>query len=179
MKSEDTVTKLPKLTNYKGFIHWRRRVYAFILRDDMGLLRFTEEPDNAPASFQKKLLENMIRAKSKIILTLGSWPLSQIISIIYVDSRTAKELWDSLSKLFSTSNSQSPSTSMSSRISVSRKMTIGNPMQKFFEITGKLSEYEFSVKEEEKSSKLLRTLPESSVLLRTLLESSVLLKFWL
>jgi len=103
---QDPITKLPKLGNSKDYIHWRRRVHAFIRRNDFELLGFTEEPVGASVAIRKKWLEAMIKAKSSIVLSLGSGPLAQLSAIIDDDERTAKELWDGLTRLYTTSNAQ-------------------------------------------------------------------------
>lgn len=107
MSSEnDTVTKLPKLNSSKDFLHFRRRVYAYLRRAYFELLWFQNSPEHATPSQSRKLLKAMVESKSSIILTLGSSPLAQLNNIIDDDDLTAKELWDALVKLYTTSNAQ-------------------------------------------------------------------------
>lgn len=159
----DTVTKLPKLNSSKDYLHWKRRVYAYLRREDFELLCFREEPEDATSAQKRKWLKAMVEAKSSIILTLGSSPLAQLSDIIDDDERTAKELWDAVIKLYTTSNAQAI-INLEQELEGLR-FDDGQSWEKhtdnFHNILGKLSSYDSAIKEEDKASKLLRTLPES------------------
>lgn len=103
---QDTVTKLPKLTCAADYIHWRRRVYAYICRNDFELLSFEDEPIQASAAVKKRWMQAMIKAKTSVILSLGSGPLVQLSNLIDDDDRTAKELLEAIARLYTTSNTQ-------------------------------------------------------------------------
>jgi len=166
---QDPITKLPKLGNSKDYIHWRRRVHAFIRRNDFELLGFTEEPVGASVAIRKKWLEAMIKAKSSIVLSLGSGPLAQLSAIIDDDERTAKELWDGLHQMlrpFSTLRMNFESLRFDENGSWEKHL------DSFHEILGKLASYDSQVKEEDKASKLLRTLPKSFAPLAMVAETS-------
>jgi len=103
----DPITKLPKLHTQADYILWRRRVYAFLRRNDVELLGLSEEPEDASAAVKKRWFEASTKAKSTIILCLGDAPLAQTRLLVDDDDRSAKELWDELMRIFTTSNTQS------------------------------------------------------------------------
>ena len=69
--NQDQVTKLPELNNSKDYIHWPRRLYAFLRRNNVELLGFTDESVGASAVIRKKWLQAIIKAKSAIVLKSG------------------------------------------------------------------------------------------------------------
>lgn len=91
MVESDTVRKLPKLTSSEEFMNWRCRMYDFIRLEDLELICFRERPETDSAETNHRWMENMVRSKSKIILTLDSSPIDQASDIIVEDDRTEKD----------------------------------------------------------------------------------------
>ena len=100
------MTKIPKLMGTADFIRWLRRLYAFIGRHDFDLLGFSKEPRSGTVATNRKWLEAMVKAKSATWLNLGAGPLAQSRSIADDDDQTSKDLWDSITTLYTTSNTQ-------------------------------------------------------------------------
>ena len=103
----------------------------------------------------------MVKAKTAIILSLGTSPLAQLAELIDDDDKTAKQLWDALAKLHTTSNAQLIINLQHELENLSYKD--GEVREKhleiFNDIIGKLESYDKKVEYNE--SKLIRTLPES------------------
>lgn len=155
--------KLPKLNGAEDYINWNRRVYACTRRQDIEFLCFTDGPENVSNAAKKKWLEAMIHAKASINLSLGSGPLAQFNANIDDDERTAKELWDAISTLYTSSNTQ-VIINLQSELDRPQFKDGGNwekGVDKFNEIPGKIASYDAPVSREEKASKLIKCLPES------------------
>lgn len=105
----------------------------------------------------------MVKDKCSIVLTLESSPLAQFADIIEDDNKTAKDFWDAVVQIYKASNAQ-VIIKLEQELEALRLDDNGNwetNIGKFLDILGKLSTYDSPVKEEEKASKLLRTLPDS------------------
>lgn len=109
MAESGSVSKLPKLTSSRDFMHWLRRMYAYLRREDFELICFSERPTTGSAVSHRKWIENMVKAKSSIILTLGTLQISQVNNVIDDEDRSAKVLRDALINLYTLSNDQSVS----------------------------------------------------------------------
>jgi len=171
---QDPVTKLPKLTCAADYMRWRRRVYAYIRRQDVELLCFEDEPVQASSAIKKKWLQAMIKANTSIILSLGSGPLAQLSNLVDNDDRNAKELWEAIARLYTTSNTQIL-INLQSELDQLRFKDGENwekHVEKFNEVLGKLASYDSPVAEDEKASKLIKTLPESFAPLAMFSEAS-------
>jgi len=162
MSNDQDILKFPKLTGAKDFIPWRRRMKAYIQRSDIDLLGLSDLQENASASQRNAWKKAMIKAKSSIVLTLDSGPMAQTSSIIDDEDKTAKDLWDSLSALYTTSNEQTVINLMQELENLEYKED-GNwevHLNKFHEILGKLASLGKPIADQEKVSKLIRTLPD-------------------
>ena len=66
----DPVSKLAKPNNSEDYILWKRRVFAYIRRNDAELLGFQAEPASNALAIRKKWFEFMIKANSTIVLCI-------------------------------------------------------------------------------------------------------------
>lgn len=103
----------------------------------------------------------MIRTKSCIVLTWDVGLLEQASVIIDEDECTAKELWIVLEKKYTTSNAQAVLNLQIEMENMEYKD--GNKwkerMKTIYKIIGKHSAYDGPIKDEEKPSKIFKTLP--------------------
>jgi len=90
---QELVHRLPKLNSPSEYIQWRRRLYAYLRRDDPLLEGLSEEPTTATATTRMNWLKKATRAKSNIILSLGDSALAQTWLFVDGDDKTAKDLW--------------------------------------------------------------------------------------
>lgn len=159
----DTLAKLPKLSGGKDFIPWKRRVKAYIQKDDIELLGLQETPEeDVSAEDLLKWKKAMFKAKYAIITTIAVGPMAQVSSIIDDDKGTAKELWDALAKIYTTSNEQTVINLVQELETLEFKdgSSWEEHLNKFHLILGKLAALDKPVPTDEKSSKLIRTLPK-------------------
>lgn len=159
----DTITKLPRLTCAADYINWKRLIHAYIRRNDFEFLGFTDEPQNASSASRKKWMEAMVTTKTPIILSLSAGPLSKLSTLVDNDTETAKELWNAISELYPTSNTQVVINLQAEldRLKFKDDSDWEKHVEKFNEILFKLASYDSPVAAEEKASRLIRTLPES------------------
>lgn len=87
-------------------MHWQKRTYTFLRREDLELTFFQDRSDTGTVSTKRRWLEAMVRSDSTIILMLGTLPVGQARYIIDYEERTAKYLWGALISLYTTSNEQ-------------------------------------------------------------------------
>ncbi len=80
-----------------------RRVYAYLRRSDPDLLALSECPEEGSANL-KLWIEKSTKAKSDIVLSLGPSATAKTSEIIDDDTKTAKELWDELARLHTTTS---------------------------------------------------------------------------
>ena len=102
----DLVSKLAKLNRPDDYILWKRRVFAYIRKNDAELLGFETQPSSNSSAVRKKWFEHMIKAKSTITLCLGDSSLDKVRRLVDDDDVTAKTLWDELEKIYTASNAQ-------------------------------------------------------------------------
>ena len=107
MASDSSMFKLSKLEKASDYIQWQRRVKAYVQKDDYSLICLTDQPaDTAnPDAIEAWEVKNA-KAKSTIILTLGDAVMAKTRAIVDNDDRSAKELWEELRRLYTTSNLQ-------------------------------------------------------------------------
>ena len=105
-QDRDGVTKLPKLMGADNFVNWKRRIKAYIQRNDIDLQGLSSRPDTENQREISRWRAAMVKAKSEITLTLSDGPMAQVSSIIDDDNRTAKDLWDALDRSYRMSNTQ-------------------------------------------------------------------------
>ena len=174
MSEHDGVTKLPKLTGAEDYINWRQRLKAYIQRNDIELFGLSNRPESENTREQTRWRNAMFKAKSEITLTLADGPMAQVSAIVDDDNRTAKDLWDALDRIYRMSNSQMV-------INIEReleKLTFikdtewESHIEKFHRLVGKLASYDKPITEEEKASKLIRSLPERFSPIAMVAESS-------
>ena len=153
--------RFPKLSKSDEYIGWSRRVRAILRRNDTELLGLTAEPATNSPTVRKKWFETMSKAKSTIILCLGDSPLSRTRRLVDNDNAAAKELWDELADIYATSNAQAI-LNIRTELDNLRFSDDGDwdeHVNCFTAILGKLATYEAEIPDEEKASKLIRTLP--------------------
>ncbi len=88
-------TSSPLLNKESEYLSWKRRVYAYLRRRDPELLALSERPEEGSVNL-KAWIEKSTKAKSDIVLALGPSASAKTSEIIDDDTRTAKELWESL-----------------------------------------------------------------------------------
>lgn len=98
--------KLPKLEKPADYIQWRRRVKAYLRKDDYLLTCFTKRPQESGQEVSLNWDYKNANAKSIIILTLGVSVPAKTRLIVDDDDKTSKELWEELRFLYTTSNHQ-------------------------------------------------------------------------
>lgn len=105
----------------------------------------------------------MTRAKSIIILSLGDNPLAKERTIVNDDDRTAEELWSSIEKIYTASNTQDILNIRQEMDDIRYKEGSGwdEHLNKFTELLSKLATYDEQLSDKDKASKSLRTLLES------------------
>ncbi len=101
MAEERGLYKLPLLNKESEYLSWKRRVYAYLRRCDPDLLALSERPEEGSENL-KAWIEKSTKAKSDIVLALGSSATANTSEIIDDDHKTAKELWDELARLHTT-----------------------------------------------------------------------------
>ena len=82
--------KLPRLEKPEDFIQWKRRMKAYIRRDDPLLLGLSQKPENFSPTSHANWLKKSVKAKSNITLSLGDAPMSRTRVIVDDDDATAK-----------------------------------------------------------------------------------------
>ena len=167
MASDNNMFKLPKLERSRGLHAMAASCEGIGLRkDDYLLTCFTDRPDGEEV--EQAVLNNWdeknAKAKSIIILTLGDSVMAQNKSIVDDDDKTAKELWDELCRLYTTSNQQAITNlhnRLNSLVFDEQRGSWDKFLSLFMEIVDELGSYDQELSDEEKKSKLLRTLPDS------------------
>ena len=102
-ESQDYVSKVPKLTGDKDSISWRHLRFAAIQRHDYQKLGFEDKLEaNTTAAVRDRWKKKMIKSKTTIILTLDVGLLSQLSTVIYNQSKMAKDLWIAIESLYTT-----------------------------------------------------------------------------
>ena len=102
------------LLNKDGYLQWKRKMIAYYWLDDIDLIAlkgtiqsvYEEQGSLTNASAITDHRNRSIIAKSNIVLSLGSTPAAAVTTTIDDDDKTAKDLWDELRKLYTTSNTQ-------------------------------------------------------------------------
>ena len=69
--SDAASVKLPRLEKPKHFIQWKRRIKAYIRRDDPLLIGLSEKPENFSPTTHANWPKRSVKAKSNITLILG------------------------------------------------------------------------------------------------------------
>lgn len=87
---QGVLAKIHKLNHPKDYLHWRQRIHAYIRRNDFEMLGFTKDPTTGTTAVWNKWFEAMIKAKSAIVLSLGSAPLAKMKELVDDDASTAK-----------------------------------------------------------------------------------------
>lgn len=90
---------------------WKRKMLACLRLEDIELLSLQPQPAPAEgqaqdAAAQAEWKEKTIKSKSNIVLTLGIQPTTALAKIIDDDQKYAKDLWDVIAKLYTTTNTQ-------------------------------------------------------------------------
>lgn len=162
MENSNVLPKITQLNKTADYIHWKRRIHAFLRRDDPQLVGLTENPGGSQQT-QKIWLEKSTRAKSNIILCLGADALSQTRTFIDDDDRTAKELWEELERIYTTTSAQAIQN-LHQRLDAlvyDEKKDWNDHISTFLSICGELATYDAELSDADKVSKLIRSLPPS------------------
>ena len=137
---------------------------AYLQRDDPQLLSLAAEPPAAPAARHTEWVKKATKAKSTIILCLGSAPMSLTRLLIDDDAKNAKELWEELNKPCITSSTQmvlNLKQKLDSLYFDDGKVNWEVPVTEFLTICDELSPYDEQLSEKDKINKLIRSLPDS------------------
>ena len=161
--NQDPVTRLQKMISAEDYILWKRRLNAYLRRDDAELIGLTDARVSNNASVRKRWLELTTKDKSIIILCLGDSALSKVRRTVDDDNKTAKALWLELSEIYTTSNAQAILNLRNEIDGLKFKNDDGWDAHviKFTEALGKLATYDAEIPDAEKAPKLTRTLPNS------------------
>ena len=65
MSEHDGVTKLPKLTGAEHYINWRRRLKAYIQRNDIELFGLSNRPESENTREQTRWRNAIFKAKKR------------------------------------------------------------------------------------------------------------------
>lgn len=164
MASDNSMLKLPKLEKSSDYIQWQRRVKAFIREDDYNLSSVTDRPENAEDEVLQEWEAKNAKAMSTIILTLGDSVFDKTRAVVDNDERTAKDLCEELRSIYTPSNHQ-VTTNLFNRLNSivfdDTKENWDKFLSKFINIIDELGSYDQGISDEEKKTKLFRTLPES------------------
>lgn len=152
-----------RLEKSDDYFLWKRRVYAYIRRYDAELIGFDSEPSSNSPSAHNKWFELVIRSKSIIVLSLGDSPLAKVRHLIDDDSISAKQLWDEHETIYTASNAQ---TILNLRQDMDELRWKEGPswddhVNKFTALLNNLGTKIEELSKNDKSSKLLHTIPES------------------
>ena len=101
-ENETHVVKLPPLNKSSDYIHWKRRLYAFLRKYHQELIVLSAEPDGVTQSVMRTWKRLSTKAKSHLVLSLGPDAISQTRRIIDEDEKSAKDLWDELNRIYTT-----------------------------------------------------------------------------
>lgn len=99
---EQAVTLM--LHGAEDFQNWKGGTKSYIESEDFELLGLTERPEEVTAAQQRKRGEANSKAKRVIVCALGPEPLACFCSLI--DDGTAKQIWEELSRIYTTSTAQ-------------------------------------------------------------------------
>ena len=90
--SDAASVKLPKLEKPEDFSQWKRRMKAYIRRDDPLLVGLSEKPENFSPTTHANWLKRSVKAKSNITLSVGDATMSRTKLIVDDDDASAKYL---------------------------------------------------------------------------------------
>ena len=151
--------KIKLLNGPADYIQWRRSVRSVIIQDDPLLKLFEDNVDHTTVRWR----ETNAKVKAKIILCLG--PCARSMHSRFVDeaSVTAKELMAELHKTYAISNQQAIANLISKLDAVELKE--GKDWQVhlacFLSVIDELSALDHVVSDQDRLTKLLRSLPNS------------------
>ena len=160
---ETNIMRLPPLHKPSDYIHWKRRLYAFIRKDDPELVGLSFRPEGVSQSTLRNWTKLSTQAKSNIVLSLGSDAFSQTRKIIDDDEQSAKHLWDELNRIYTTTSGQAVQNLRQKLDSIvfDESKDWNSHVSSFLTICEELATYDAEVTETEKTSKLIRSLPAS------------------
>lgn len=158
----NSVLRLPKLSKPDDYLRWKRQVYAYIRRDDPTLRCFNEAPIGNQRQFATWNEANA-RAKSTIVLTIGDAVIAKVRILVDDDEKTAKELWDELARIHTTSSTQTIANLQQrlDNLSFDETKKFDTHVSDFLSIVDELSSLDQTIQESEKVTKLIRSLPPS------------------
>ena len=105
MADERGLLKLPVLTKESDYLSWKRRIYAYLRRSDPALVAFAPRPAEDSDDFID-WFEKSTKGKSGIVLPFVPFVTAKRSEIIDNDKKTAKDLWDELARLHTTTSTQ-------------------------------------------------------------------------
>ena len=165
MSSENgtNILKLPPLIKPSDYIHWKRRLYAFLRKDDAELVGLSDQPEAVTQAVMRTWKKLSTKAKSHLVLSLRPNAISQTRRIIDDDDKSAKDLWDELNRIYTTTSGQAVQNlrqKLDSLVFEDNKSWIEH-VSSFLRICEELATYDVELTETEKTSKLIRSLPSS------------------
>lgn len=103
----DTLSKFSRLKRHSDFIQWRSKMKAYVRRNDPTLIGLFEKPRGRQSdAFVVDWTNHSAKAKGRIILFLSDSVAERARDFVDDDDKTAKELWEELQRLFTTSSAQ-------------------------------------------------------------------------
>ena len=158
-----SANKLPKLEKPEDFIQWKRRTHAFLRRDDPLLVGLSDAPPKEPENIYLSWLKKSTKAKCNIVLSLGDTALSQTRLIVDDDTKTAQDLWKELARIYTMTNGQAIQNLKQKLDSLIYKEGAdwNSHVSAFLTICMQLAAFDVELSEEDRASKLIRSLPES------------------
>lgn len=156
------VLRLPKLSKPADYLRWKRYVYAYIRRDDPLLKCFTEGPAENQRGYVS-WAELNAKAKSVIVLSLGDEVIAKVRVLVDEDDKTAKELWDELARIHTTSSTQKIANlhQKLDNLMYDESTNFDKHISNFLSIIDELASLDQLIQESDKATKLIRSLPPS------------------
>jgi len=155
--------KIAKLEGALDFVEWRRMIKAYLRRDDYLLLGLEKSAEDDTQQAIAAWRKAQIIAKSNIVLHLGSQPQVRCRGIIDNDDKTAYDLWKALEETYTATNSQAIQNLRHQLDSLLYKDggDWDEHFSKFMGILAQLASLDEEISEKEKTSRLIRSLPQS------------------
>lgn len=153
---------VPILQRKEDYINWKRKMLAYLEEDDEELIALDPEPSE-DSEDHSEWLKKSKKAKRSIILSIGTSAMAKTGEIIDDRKRTAKELWDKLSALYTTTNAQAK-INLKQKLESLRfddKKDFNAHVNRFQEICDELAAYGERIEDSRLVQILLKSLPPS------------------
>lgn len=142
--SNESVYKLiPTLNKASDFVHRKRRMYAFLRRDNPTLIDLSNHSHDGSNKERTEWMKKETKAKRNIILSLGQLDISQTRHDIEKDEKCTKDLWEGQIRIYSIFNTNSPNTRKMQSALLSNRSKNGNKyVEAFMQICDKIATFE-------------------------------------